>query len=68
MKKDNNFISKYAKQFPKREDMAESFGPYLAYKFRSNKIKKKDYEIIGETIPNRIKFFDNQNFDLYPFN
>ena len=68
VKKDNNFISKYAKQFPKREDMAESFGPYLAYKFRSNKIKKKDYEIIGDTIPNRIKFFDNQNFDLYPFN
>ena len=68
VKKDNNFLSKYAEQFPKREDMAESFGPYLAYKFRSDKIEKKDFEIIGKTIPNRIKFFDNQNFNLYPFN
>ena len=30
------------------------------------KISKENNEIVLNTIPNRLKFFDEQNFDMYP--
>ena len=65
---DGEFISTYARDFPDREDIAESFLPYLAIRYRSDRIDQITYDIITETIPNRIQYFDDQSFDMYPIN
>jgi len=63
---DGNFISTYARDNPVREDIAESFLPYLAYRLRPGRISPTLAEIVGETMPNRIRYFDAQAFDLRP--
>lgn len=63
---DAEFISTYARDFPNREDIAESFLPYLAVRYRSNRISQSLKMTIMQTIPNRIAYFDNQSFDMYP--
>ena len=65
-KKDKEYISKYAKKYPKREDVAESIVPWIAVRYRLDRISNADAETILKTIPNRLKFFDEQNFDMYP--
>ncbi len=65
-KKDNEHISDYAKRFPKREDVAESILTWIAVRYRLDRISKENNEIILNTIPNRLKVFDEQNFDMYP--
>lgn len=57
-KKDARFISKYAEENPQREDIAESVVPYLAIRFRSERITKTQLETITQSIPARIAFFD----------
>ena len=64
--KDKEYISDYAKKFPDREDIAESILPWIAVRYRLDRISNDDAEIILKTIPNRLKFFDEQNFDMYP--
>jgi len=64
---DEEFISTYAKDNPTREDIAESFLPWLAVRYRQSNISESDYNSIVQTIPNRLAYFDNINFDLYPF-
>ena len=61
---DNNFISNYARDNPLREDIAESFLTYIAAIHRGDRISSSLKSTILKTIPNRIKYFDNQNFDL----
>ena len=61
---DKNFISGYAKEFPGREDIAESFLGYIATIHRSNSIYRGERSKIRKAMPNRIKYFDAQNFDL----
>ena len=63
---DGNFISTYARDFPDREDIAESFLPYLAVQYRSDRISQSLYDTIVQTMPNRIAYFNNQSFDLCP--
>ena len=63
---DGKFISNYARDYPVREDIAESFLPYLAVKFRSDKISAELKNTIETTIANRIEYFENQAFDLTP--
>lgn len=65
--KDGNFISTYARDNPTREDIAESFLPWLMVKYRASKISTADFNKITQTIPNRLAYFDNQSFNLYPF-
>ncbi len=55
---DGNFISDYARDFPEREDIAESFLPYLAVRYRSARISRSYERNIVETMPNRIAYFD----------
>ncbi|WP_303964741.1 leucine-rich repeat domain-containing protein [Sporosarcina ureae] len=57
---DENSISSYAKEFPDREDVAESFLLYYAIRQNPNRIHKEMADVIKNTIPNRIKFFDQQ--------
>jgi len=65
---DGNFISAYARDFPVREDITESFLVYLAVRYRSDRISQANYDIITQTIPNRLAYFDSQAFDIYPLN
>lgn len=63
---DGNFISTYARDYPTQEDIAESFLTWLAVRHRANRISQTDYDKITQTIPNRLIYFDNQNFNLNP--
>ncbi len=63
---DPTFISTYARDFPSREDIAESFLPYLAIRYRADRISQSLANTILLTIPNRIAYFDDQSFDVYP--
>ena len=65
-RKDKEYISEYAKKFPRREDVAESILTWIAVRYRLDRISKENAEIVTKTIPNRLKFFDEQNFDMYP--
>ncbi len=65
-KKDPEFISGYAKGNPKREDIAESFLPYFALRYKPDRIDDKLKDIIRETIPNRIAYFDSIDFNMHP--
>lgn len=63
---DPDFISTYARDNPGREDIAESYLLYLAVTHRKDRISTENYNIITQTIPNRINYLDAQDFDLYP--
>lgn len=63
---DPTFISTYARDYPDREDVAESFLPYLMVRYRADRITAQLKATIETTMPNRIAYFDDQNFDLYP--
>jgi hypothetical protein len=65
-KSDNRFISTYARDNPSREDIAESFLPYLAIKYRKSRILTSLADTITQAIPNRIKYFENQSLNMYP--
>ena len=63
---DGEFISTYARDNPNREDIAESFLPYLALRYRSERISQSLANSISQTIPNRIAYFYSQEFDMNP--
>ena len=63
---DPSFISTYARDNPEREDVAETFLLYLALRYRRDPISATLRDTMLETIPNRIKYFDAQNFKMYP--
>jgi len=55
---DGIFISTYARDNPTREDIAESFLPYLAVRYRPDRISQSLASTILQTIPHRITYFD----------
>ncbi|MEX2351762.1 MAG: hypothetical protein WD529_04935 [Balneolaceae bacterium] len=63
---DNNYISTYGRDHRYREDIAESILPWLAIRHFPDRIPDELRQTIEETIPNRIDYFDAQDFDLYP--
>ena len=63
---DPDYISTYARDNPTREDIAESFLPYLALRHRPDRISPALAATIRQTIPNRIAYFDAQAFDVSP--
>ncbi len=63
---DGEFISTYARDYPNREDIAESFLTYLAVRYRADRISQQLYDTIVQTIPNRIDYFEGQSLDMYP--
>ena len=65
-KADKNFISKYAKDNPDREDVPETVLWWIAVRYKAHKISKSNYNKVLEAIPNRLKYFDDQNYDMYP--
>lgn len=64
--KDPDFISRYAKDNPKREDIAESFLMYFALRYKPDRIDSKLKKTITNTIPNRIAYFDSVEYKLHP--
>ena len=65
-KADNKFISKYASEFPKTEDVAETINWWIAVRCKPDTISESNYKKILEGIPNRLKYLDEQNYDTYP--
>ncbi len=63
---DNEFISTYAKDNPTREDIAESFLPWLAVRYFKDVISSETYNKIIMTIPYRLQYFDSLDLKLYP--
>ncbi len=63
---DNEFISTYARDNPQIEDIAETFLLYLAITYRADRISDSLYNTVIQTVPNRINYFDNQQFNMYP--
>lgn len=63
---DARFISTYARDNATREDIAETFVPYLAVRYRADRISEALANTILAAIPNRIAYLDAQSFDMYP--
>lgn len=63
---DAEFISKYALENPNREDIAESYLPYLAVRHRRDRISDELSKKITRAMPHRIAYFDALSLDLYP--
>ena len=65
---DGGFISTYARDNPRREDVAESVLPWLAVRYRSGRISSADTQKILAAIPKRLAYFDREISvrDMYP--
>lgn len=63
---DPNFISTYAAANPTTEDVAESYLTWLAVRYRASRISVTNYNLITQTIPNRLAYFDAMPCELYP--
>lgn len=63
---DGDFISAYARDFPNREDLAESFPMWFAVRFREDQISARLATTIRSRIPNRLAYLDAQDFDIAP--
>lgn len=63
---DGAFISAYARDNPAREDVAESFLPWLAVRHREARIDPEVASTIRSIIPARLAYFDEQGLDLRP--
>jgi hypothetical protein len=63
---DADFISTYASDHPTREDIAESLLPWIAVRYRADRIDPMLELAILATIPHRLAYFDAQSFDLAP--
>ena len=48
------------------EVFAESLVCWVGLRYKSDKLDKHDLEKVKEYIPNRLKFFDEMNFNMYP--
>ena len=58
--------SQATREFPTREDVAESFLMWFAVRFREDRISARLATTIRSRIPNRLAFFDVQDFDVTP--
>lgn len=63
---DGNFISAHAAENPTTEDVAESFVPYIAVRFQSDRITNFLANVITNAMAARIAYLDAQGFDMHP--
>lgn len=63
---DPAFISTYARDNPASEDIAESFLPWLAVRYRAERITTAIASTITQAIPGRLAYFDSQNLSMLP--
>lgn len=64
---DGGFVSTYARDHPFREDVAESFLPWLAVRYRPERVSVADRRKILDAIPNRLAYFDRHVADRAMF-
>ena len=64
---DSVFISTYARNNPRREDVAESILAYFALRYRPDRVSEAALAGILTAIPNRLVYFDEQGFDMSPY-
>lgn len=60
-------ISDYARDYPDREDVAESILPYFAVRYRPQRLTASVRWLMMMTIPNRLAYFDEQELDMSPY-
>lgn len=66
--KDPTFISTYAEQHPEREDIAESYGAYIAWSVHQEQGRLPDAAALVErAIPARLEFLKSLGSDYGPF-
>lgn len=65
---DNRFISDYARDNPRREDVAETFLVFLAVEYLSDRLTANQEKSIREAVPNRLNYFRQANLDMFPYN
>ena len=63
---DPTFISTYARDNPESEDVAESFLPWLALRYRRDRMGEEYANTVQQTMPNRLAYFDRQKFNVAP--
>lgn len=64
---DPDFISTYARDNPTREDISESWVPYLMLRHKRDRFPAAMADVIQRTMPNRIAYFDSLTLNLVPF-
>lgn len=64
---DGVFISDYARDHPDREDIAESILMYFAVRYHPRRLTPEDRWAILTAIPNRLAYFEEQGFDMSPY-
>ena len=64
---DGVFIDNYARDYPGREDIAESISAYFIVKYRPERVEKSIRDAILNAIPNRLAYFDEQRLDMSPY-
>lgn len=63
---DPEFLSTYARDNPTREDIAETFGPWLAVRCNRSALTPTMAATIEAAVPNRLAYFDARGFNLNP--
>ena len=64
---DGRFLNSYARDYPEREDIAETTWAYFVTHYRPDRIGARNVETILAAIPNRLAYFDAQRFDMSPY-
>ena len=64
---DGVFISDYAREHPDYEDVSESILAYIAVRLFPDRLTPLIRWTILTTIPNRLAYFDEQEFDMSPY-
>lgn len=64
---DRTSISEYARDNQDTHDVAESFLAWFAVRHRPDRLTASELLAILDTIPNRLAYFDAQNFDVFPY-
>lgn len=63
---DGGFISTYARDYPDREDLAETIVPWFAVRYREDRIPGTMRHTIVSAIPNRIAYLDALELEMHP--
>ena len=63
---DDNFISTYAKNHSLKEDLAETFTMWMAWRYLAERITADNFQKIEDAIPNRLEYLNEQGFNMNP--
>jgi hypothetical protein len=63
---DPTSISGFARDFPRNEDLAETFGAWLAVRWAGDSVTAFLRALIVQAVPARLDYLDAQNFVMYP--